>query len=192
MESGTPIEIPEPKFARLLFADTRFAWVWLVLRLYLGYEWLMAGWEKVAGSGWTGSGAGSAISGFLNGALAKAGGAHPAVSGWYAWFIGSVALPHAAAFSYLITYGELAVGAGLILGAFTGIAAFFGAFMNLNYLFAGTVSTNPLLLVIGLFLVLAWRNAGFVGVDRLLLPALGVPWRPGKLVRGAEDASGKN
>ncbi len=173
-------EIPEPRVARFAFSDSRFAWVWLLLRLYVGYQWLMAGWEKVTSSAWVGPKAGSAIQGFLNGALKQAGGPHPAVSGWYAYFINSIALMHPVFFSYLIVYGELAVGIGLILGAFTGIAAFFGIFMNFNYLFAGTVSINPLLLLIQLFLVLAWRNAGWLGLDRWFLPRLGVPWQRGK------------
>lgn len=173
-------EIPEPRVARFAFSDSRFAWVWLLLRLYVGYQWLMAGWEKVTSSAWVGPKAGSAIQGFLNGALKQAGGPHPAVSGWYAYFINNIALMHPVFFSYLIVYGELAVGIGLILGAFTGIAAFFGIFMNFNYLFAGTVSINPLLLLIQLFLVLAWRNAGWLGLDRWFLPRLGVPWQRGK------------
>lgn len=177
------IEIPEPKVARFLFADVRFSWVWLLLRLYVGYEWLMAGWEKIIGTGWVGSGAGTAVSGFLAGALKNTAGSHPSVSGWYAWFISNIALPHPIFFSYLVTYGEVLVGLGLILGVFTGIAAFFGSFMNLNYLFAGTVSTNPFLLLIQLFLILAWRNAGWLGIDRWLLPRLGVPWQPGKFFK---------
>ena len=173
------LEIPESKLSRFLFADTRMSWVWLVLRIYVGYEWLMAGWEKLQSPVWIGSQAGTAIKGFLQGALKLASGAHPSVSSWYASFVNNVALPHPVFFSHLITYGEMAVGIGLILGAFTGIAAFFGAFMNLNYLFAGTVSTNPFLLLIQLFLILAWRNAGWLGIDRWLLPLLGVPWQPG-------------
>ena len=180
MEKTTDaVVIPEPAFAKFLFADTRMAWAWLILRLYVGYEWLTAGWEKFVSPSWTGAQAGSAIRGFLQGAAAQSAGAHPAVQSWYASFITTAAIPHAMLFSYLVTYGELAVGAGLILGAFTGIAAFFGAFMNINYLFAGAVSTNPLLLLIELFLILAWRNAGWLGIDRWLLPWLGVPWKPG-------------
>jgi thiosulfate dehydrogenase [quinone] large subunit len=140
----------------------------------------MAGIEKIASPMWVGPQAGTALHGFLEGALAKTAGPNPAVSWWYAWFINGVALPHAALFSNLVAFGELAAGLGLLLGAFTGIAAFFGAFMNINYLFAGTVSVNPLLLLIELFLVLAWRNAGWIGADRWLLPWLGVPWKPGK------------
>ncbi len=177
------VEIQEPKFARFIFADTRFAWFWLIVRLYVGYEWLIAGWEKLVNSAWVGGHAGAAISGFLSGALQKTAGAHPDVSSWYGYFVQHVALPHAALFSYIIVFGEIAVGAGLILGLFTGIAAFFGTFMNLNYLFAGTVSTNPLMLLLQLFIILAWRTAGWFGLDRYFLRKLGTPWQPGNLFK---------
>jgi len=35
-------QIPEPAVTRFLFADTRMAWLWLIVRLYVGYEWLTA------------------------------------------------------------------------------------------------------------------------------------------------------
>ena len=177
------IQIPEPQISRFLFADSRFAWVWLVVRLYAGYRWLIAGWEKIISPVWVGPQAGAAVQGFFAGALQKMTGPHPDVSSWYGYFLANVAMRHAVFFSYVVTLGEIAVGLGLILGAFTGIAAFFGVFMNLNYLFAGSVSINPLLLLIELFLVLAWRNAGWLGLDRWLLPRLGVPWQPGELFR---------
>ncbi len=171
--------IPEPPLARFLFADPRMAPIWLLIRLYVGWEWLMAGWAKVQNPVWVGEKAGVAVQGFLQGSLSKTSGAHPDVSGWYAAFIQTFALPNAEFFSYLVTFGEIAVGIGLILGLFTGIAAFFGTFMNLNYLFAGTVSSNPILLLLQLFLILAWRIAGWIGFDRYLLPLLGTPWQPG-------------
>lgn len=177
------IEIPEPKLSRFLFADTRMAWLWLLIRLYVGYEWLMAGWGKFNNPAWAGDQAGTAISGFLGRALQKATGEHPDVSEWYAYFIEQIALPNSALFSQLIVYGEMAVGLGLLLGTFTGIAAFFGTFMNLNFLFAGTVSVNPFLLLLQLFLILAWRTAGWIGLDRWLLPALGTPWQSGTLFK---------
>jgi thiosulfate dehydrogenase [quinone] large subunit len=142
--------------------------------LSLDYMWAINGFRR------PGPKAGTAIQGFLNGSIQQASGPHPAVAGWYAYFIQHVALSHVVLFSYLITYGELAVGIGLMLGVFTGIAAFFGIVMNFNYLFAGTVSINPLLILAEIFLVLAWRNAGWIGVDRFLLPELGVPWEQGK------------
>jgi thiosulfate dehydrogenase [quinone] large subunit len=183
------IQIPEPKISRFVFSDTRFSWIWLFLRLYVGYEWITAGWEKATSSAWIGNNAGSAIKGYLSSSLQQASGAHPAVSSWYAFFIAHAALPHTVLLSYLVTYGELAVGIGLILGAFTGIAAFFGIFMNFNYLFAGTVSINPLLLLIEIFLVLAWRSSGWIGLDRFLLPYLGVPWQGGAITKEKREFS---
>jgi thiosulfate dehydrogenase [quinone] large subunit len=173
--------IEDPPIARALFGDVRWAWIWLILRLYVGWEWLQAGWEKLHSAAWTGSQAGAAITGFVNGALAKAGGAHPDVQSWYAWFLRTVVLPNAVVWSELVSWGEFLVGLALILGLFTGIAAFFGSFMNVNYLLAGTVSTNPILFAIATWLVLAWKTAGWWGLDRFVLPALGTPWRPGYL-----------
>lgn len=176
---STTVQIAEPSLSRFFFADTRLAWIWFFLRLYVGWEWLQAGYEKVISPLWVGSKAGTALHGFLMGAVAKTSGAHPDVSSWYGVFLQGYVLHNTTLFSYLVAYGELAVGVALILGIFTGIAAFFGGFMNMNYLFAGTVSINPLLFLIELFLVLAWRIAGWYGADRLLLPYLGTPWQKG-------------
>ena len=35
--------LEEPPVARALFGDVRLSWIWLILRLYVGYEWFMAG-----------------------------------------------------------------------------------------------------------------------------------------------------
>ena len=110
--------------------------------------------------------------------VAKTQGAHPDVQGWYGWFLSAVVLPHTAFWSYIVTFGEISVGIALILGLFTGIAAFFGTTMNASYLLAGTVSTNPILFAFGSLLVLAWKTAGWWGLDRYVLQHLGTPWRP--------------
>jgi thiosulfate dehydrogenase [quinone] large subunit len=183
----TPAELAEPPFARFLFADTRvMPWIWLIVRLYLGYEWLTSGRAKLSGPGsaaWVGDKAGSAIVGFANGALNKTSGDHPDVTGWYATFLRDLVIPNAAVFGRLVAVGESLVGVDLVLGALTGIAAFFGILMNANYLLAGTVSSNPILIILGTLVVLAWRNAGWIGLDRFLLPALGTPWQPGRVFR---------
>lgn len=168
--------IEESPISHFLFNNTRVAWFWLIVRVYVGYEWLIAGWGKVTSDVWVGSDAGRAITGFVTGALAKTAGAHPDVQGWYASFLQDFVLTHAAGWSAFVAWGEVAVGVGLIVGAFTGIAAFFGLFMNLNYLLAGTVSTNPILFTLSIGLVLAWKVAGYIGADRYLLPLLGTPW----------------
>ena len=177
----------DPPVARALFGDVRLSWIWLVLRIYVGWEWLSAGWGKLHNAAWTGAKAGTALSGFINGALSKATGEHPDVQGWYAGFLQGVVLPNAGIWSYLVAWGEFLVGVALILGIFTGIAAFFGSFMNVNYLMAGTVSTNPILFVIATWLVLAWKTAGWIGLDRWILPALGTPWRPGYIFQHGEQ-----
>lgn len=178
--------LEDPPVARALFEDVRFAWVWLILRLYVGWQWVSAGWGKIGAEAWTGENAGAAITGFVQGALQQTGGAHPNVQAWYAWFLENVVLANAAVWGYLVAWGELLVGIALIVGLFTGIAAFFGAFMNVNYLLSGAVSTNPILLLIEIFLILAWKTAGWWGLDRWVLPALGTPWRPGLVFRSEE------
>lgn len=173
----------DPPVAEAIFASTGSSWFWLIVRVYVGWEWLIAGWDKIGNVAWTGDKAGVAITGFLNGALAKTAGLHPDVQGWYAWFLKTAVLTNPVAWSYVVAWGELLVGVALILGIFTGIAAFFGMFMNLNYLLAGTVSTNPILFVGGIGLILAWKVAGYVGLDRFVLPKLGTPWQPGDLFK---------
>lgn len=173
--------IEESPLSKFLFANTRMAWVWLVVRLYVGWQWLVAGWEKFNNPVWNSPQAGAAIQGFIKGALGKVDGPHPDVSGWYAYFLEHAVLPHAALWSQMVTYGEILVGVGLIVGAFTGIAAFFGLFMNLNYLLAGTVSTNPILFTLSIGIMFAWRIAGYIGVDRYLIPLIGTPWKSGTL-----------
>lgn len=183
--SDLSTQIPEPSFTRFLFADTRMNVVWTLLRVWLGWQWLHAGWGKITNPAgvWVGEKAGVAITGFLKGSLAKTQGDHPDVAGWYASFINSFALPNAELLSYMVAYGEVLVGIALILGLLTGIAAFFGAVMNANFLFAGTISVNPLLLISAVAIMLAWRVAGQWGLDRFLLPYLGVPGAPGKLFK---------
>jgi thiosulfate dehydrogenase [quinone] large subunit len=179
--------LDDSPIAKALFGQVRWAWLWLLLRLYLGWEWLQSGWGKLHNPAWTGSKAGTAITGFVTNALTKTGGEHPDVQGWYAWFLQHVVLAHSVLWSYMVSWGETLVGVALILGIFTGIAAFFGSFMNLSYLLAGTVSINPVLFVIAIWLVLAWKTAGWWGLDRWILPALGTPWRPGYIFRKAGE-----
>lgn len=155
-----------------IFRDKRFAIIWTILRIWLGYEWISAGIEKISNPAWVGSKAGVAVTGFLKGALAKATGDHPLVQGWYANFIQSFALPNAKIFSYLVAYGEVLVGISLILGVLTIVGLLAGAFMNLNYMLAGTTSTNPNLYTAAILLMAAGTNAYLFGLDRIILPKL--------------------
>ncbi len=178
----TPVRFSDPPIANSLFNSTRWSWLWLVARVYLGYTWLSSGLGKLSNPGWIQSG--DALKGFWERAvLIPAAPARPAVSfDWYRSFL-QVMLDGGAYtwFSKLVVAGELLIGIALILGIFTGIASFFGGFLNWNFMMAGTASTNPLLFTISILLILAWKTAGWLGVDRWLLPALGTPWQPGRL-----------
>jgi thiosulfate dehydrogenase [quinone] large subunit len=169
--------LPDPPLAHILFSTTKFAWLWAIVRIYLGYQWIEAGWHKITGGGWLDGG--SALKGFWAKAAAiPAAPAKPAITydwyrtfiqfmldnGWYSWF------------APLVAFGEFMIGVALIVGAFVGIAAFFGALMNWNFIMAGSASTNPMLLMLGIVLVLAWKVAGWYGLDRYLLPVIGTPW----------------
>ena len=99
--------------------------------------------RKFKNPAWVGPEAGGGITGFVMGALEKTAGAHPSVQSWYGDFLNSFVLGNAQIFSHTIAFGEVLVGIGLILGAFTGIAAFFGAFMNMNFLFGRNSEHQP-------------------------------------------------
>lgn len=49
---------------------------------------------------------------------------------------------------------------------------FIGAGMNMLYLLAGSASTNPVMLMLSLFLLMAWKVAGYYGLDRIVLPII--------------------
>ncbi|MGB8647503.1 MAG: DoxX family protein [Anaerolineae bacterium] len=170
-------QIPESPIARFLFADTRMAIVWLIVRVYLGIQWLQAAQHKITDPGWTQTG--DALKGFWLGAVATT--PKPVIAfDWYRQFLQFMIDTQSYTwFSKVVVAGEVLVGVCLILGAFTGIAAFFGGLMNWNFMMAGSASTNPLLFLVAVVIILAWKTAGYYGLDRVLLPILGTPWKPG-------------
>ena len=181
--SGRTIE--DPGLARFLFSDVRMSWVWLVVRIWLGYQWIEASLHKISDPAWVSTGA--ALKGFWTNAVkVPETGKAPIAFGWYRDFLnGLLASNSYTWFGPLIAFGELLVGVGLVVGAFVGIAAFFGVLMNFSFIMAGAASTNGLLLLVGFVLMLAWKNAGYVGADYFLLRWLGVPWK----MRTADDAA---
>ena len=188
MSTRTFRSYPEPGLSKFLFASRAMAPFWAVVRVYLGFLWLRSGWGKVLDPGWVGPEAGGAVRGFLGGALELTTGEHPSVQGWYAWLIENVFIPNAALLSHLVAFGEVLVGVALILGLLTGLSAFTGGLMNAAFLLAGTVSTNPVMFILATWLVLAWRVAGYYGLDYFVLPRLGAP--AGETFRGVRRGSG--
>jgi thiosulfate dehydrogenase [quinone] large subunit len=185
-------ELQDPSWIRTIFADTRLAPLWALARMYLGYQWLLAGWHKMWGDErWINLPGedGLSLAGYWTRATSFPEEGSPPIkydwyrdflkymldNEWYHWF------------SWVIAFGEVLAGVALIVGAFTGLAALAGATMNFNFMLAGSASTNPVLFVLAILILFGWKVAGWIGIDRWLLPALGTPWTPGRLVHEAVD-----
>jgi thiosulfate dehydrogenase [quinone] large subunit len=184
------VEVEGPAFTRYLFSNSRAGLIWLPIRIFLGFQWVEAGWHKLTGTGWVDGGA-SLLGYWQNAVKIPDAPARPSISfEWYRSILQTLIDNQSQGwFAWLITLGEIAVGLGLLVGALVGIAAFFGALMNMSFLLAGSASSNPILFAFAVGLMLAWKVAGYYGVDRWLLPRLGVPWRA-KVAAGGPLASG--
>ncbi len=169
--------VTNPPLASFLFDDTRLAVVWLVVRVLIGYSWVDASLHKLSDPGWMVTG--DALKGFWSNIVKiPAAPAKPAITfDWYRSFIQFMLDSGAYTwFAKVVAIGEFTVGVCLIIGAFVGVAAFVGATMNWNFIMAGSASSNGLLFAAAVLLILAWKVAGYYGVDRFLLPRLGTPW----------------
>ena len=169
--------VQDPPLVKWLTSHPLAGLLWLPLRLYLGWQWLEAGLHKLENPAWVQTG--EALKGYWTNAIAIPDAGRPPISfDWYRSFLTMLLNSESYHwFAPLIAYGELLIGIALILGIFTGIAAFMGGFMNWNFMMAGSASTNPVLFALAIGLVLAWKVGGYVGVDRFLLPMLGTPWQ---------------
>jgi len=179
----------EPQRMRIsewLFRSHQASVVWLLVRIWLGYQWINAGYQKIWGSErsafWFGNGAG--VKGFAtSGVAGSASGKGGASYGWWAGFLHNFVVPNAAWIAKFISLAEIVIGLAILLGFFTGAAAAAGLSLNIVYMFSGSSGVNPMYAILSVLLVLAWRNAGWFGLDRLALPA----WR--RLRAGGIDAS---
>ena len=201
-ENGTVVEPPQretvtgqvqdPIIWQRLMGNAYWAILWLSVRFFVGREWVAASEHKLRDPAWMDTG--TALQGFWQRAVAVPEQGAPMITygwyrdvlqymldnQWYTWFAPIVAV------------GELLVGLGLIFGALVGIAAFFGTVMNFSFMMAGTASSNPVLFGLSVLLVLAWKTAGYWGLDRYLLPALGAPWKPGSLFEPRVEHTGRS
>jgi thiosulfate dehydrogenase [quinone] large subunit len=171
--------IEDPPIAKFLFGSTIMAWVWLPLRLWLGWSWIESGWGKFSNPDWLTTGV--ALKSFWERAIVTS--PKPvAAFDWYRGFLELLLNTGAYTwFAKVVLFGEMAIGIALILGAFTGIAAFSGGLLNWNFLMAGTASTNGLMFAIATWLVLAWKTAGWIGLDRWILPVATKVWQPARV-----------
>ena len=172
-----------PPWIKPLFDEKKWApWLWLVVRLYLGYDWITAGYEKLTNPAWMN---GTAIKGFWAGAVQiPAKGSPPVSYDWYRAFLNMLLSTNSQVwFGPLVAAAEILIGVSLILGLFTWLGAAAGVFMNWNFTMAGSGSVNGMFIVLEFLLILSWKIAGYWGLDRWALELVGTPWQPGKLFR---------
>jgi thiosulfate dehydrogenase [quinone] large subunit len=155
-----------------LYRSRQASVIWLVVRLWLGYQWLNAGYQKIWGAERAafGVGGGAGVKGFASAGVAgSATGKGGASYGWWAAFLHNFVIPNASWIAKLVSLGELLIGVALILGLLTGFAAAAGLLLNLTYMFSGSAGVNPMYGVLALLLILAWHNSGWIGLDRFVL-----------------------
>ena len=181
--------VQEPALVKHLFNNPLAGLLWLPLRLWLGYQWIEASSHKIGNPAWVQTG--EALKGFWAAAVQIPEKGRPPISfDWYRAFIQMMLDAQAYTwFAKLVAYGELLIGIALILGAFTGIAAFFSGFMNWNFMMAGSASTNPMLFTVAVLLILAWKVSGYFGADYVLLRWLGTPWHSVPAVQTGQPAA---
>ena len=172
--------IEAPSFLTMLFTDKRFAILWLPIRVWLGMQWVTASLHKLSDPAWMKTGL--ALKGFWTGAVAIPAQGRPAITYiWYREFLQTLLNAQAYTwFAKVIAVGELMIGIALILGVFVGLTAFLGGFMNWNFIMAGSASVNGMFFGLAVLLVLAWKIAGYFGLDYFLLPKVSALWSKSK------------
>jgi thiosulfate dehydrogenase [quinone] large subunit len=169
--------IQDPPIINRLGSSPWAGLLWLPVRVWLGWQWIQSGLGKLSNPAWTQTG--EALKGFwMNAVVIPETGRAPIAFDWYRGFIQAMIDAQAWTwFSKLVVAGELLVGVALVLGAFTGIAASIGGFMNWNFMMAGSASVNPLFFLISVGLLFAWKVSGYVGLDYFLVPRVAAIWR---------------
>jgi thiosulfate dehydrogenase [quinone] large subunit len=158
--------------------DKDWSVAYLAARLFVGWEFLYAGWSKATTSWYSGAG-GAEVKGFLGGAVAQSHASakvpFPNVSHWFAWTANNVFMSHSHTISYLVVTAELCIGIGLILGLFLRLSALFGVLMNALFLLSGSLSAglNPEMLILGMAVLFGVAPGLYaVSLDRFLLTLL--------------------
>jgi thiosulfate dehydrogenase [quinone] large subunit len=174
-----PLETPS--FIHFLFNDRRASVLWLVVRVWLGWQWFEAGLGKVQNPAWMQTG--EALKGFWSRAVQIPAEGRPLIAyDWYRNFIQSMLDSGSYVwFAKLVAVGELLVGIALIFGFLTFATALIAGFLNWNFIMAGSASTNGAWLVLAVLLIAAWKISGYLGADYFLLHRLAALWKPSKL-----------
>jgi uncharacterized membrane protein YphA (DoxX/SURF4 family) len=107
------------------FSERTYLWYVVLMRLWIGYYMLQQGIRKFLRD--------SPHRDWLSREMGEA--AATRLYPWYHSFLENVVVPHSVLFGYLVMWGEILVGACLILGLLTRWSSIVGLFMMVNYFF---------------------------------------------------------
>ncbi len=170
--------VTDPPVARYLFASTATSPMWLVVRVWVGWEWLWAGTHELADPGWQSSAGDGMVgtwrSALQAGTMSSAGPMDGPLRGGLQLLLDSNA---DAWIPSLVAAGEVVIGIAVMLGLLVGLSCTAGLLLDLLvFLLTGVATVGSMLAPFALLLVLAWKNAGYIGFDRYLLRSFGAPW----------------
>ena len=120
-----------PSLINFFFSDKRASVIWLIARLWLGYQWIQASLHKLSSPDWMVTG--NALKGFWMGAVKvdPTTGKGAIAYAWYRNFLQSMIDAQAYTwFAKVVAISEFTFGILLIAGIFVGASAFFAGFMN--------------------------------------------------------------
>ena len=167
----------DPASIGRLLASTRLAPIWLIPRLYVGWIWMSVGWALLQSPAWMQDGS----------ALREAWMPDRSSASWAIDQPGAGVnlIPHLIDsgllgwIARLTAIGITIAGIAVMLGIATGFAAFTGVVLSANIIATGSVVLGPEVIMLAVLLVLAWKTAGWIGLDRWALPLAGAPWHGG-------------
>jgi thiosulfate dehydrogenase [quinone] large subunit len=159
---GNPAERNTPAAVKWLGQSKIMAVGWLAMRVWLGIMWMQAGWAKLFG-------AENAYFLHNNGAGVAGFAAHgvPAYS-WWGSFLHSFVVPNAGWIGVFIALAEFAVGAGLVLGLFTRVAALGSLAMLFTYVMSGTASVCGFYALFAIVILATWKTSSWIGLDGVI------------------------
>src|SRR2546430_5850272 len=140
-------------------------WILLPLRLFLGITFMYAGLQKLTDPQFFNPTA----HGYIGKQIAAFATGSPLHN-----FLVQVAVPHATFFGILVSYGELAIGIGTILGLLLRPAAFFGMLISLMFFLSATWHVYPYFYGSDIVFVFSWLILLLAGPQNTGLPSLDV------------------
>jgi thiosulfate dehydrogenase (quinone) large subunit len=159
---GDPSKVHTPHPLYLLQRSKYAALVWTAMRVWLGIMWLQAGVAKIWGAESAGflHNGGAGVKGFASHGVAA--------YSWWGSFLHSFVVPNAGWIGVLVAVAEFAIGAALVLGFLTPLAALGSLALLFTYVMSGTASVCAFYALFAVVILATWRTSSWIGVDGLI------------------------